>query len=100
MADVHIASFIVQHRVEAAAALDACIDGNAELSLARRDGSRSIVLCESDDPRALMERIDQLRDVHGVLQVSLVYHHVEADDSLDQPLGQAAAPPSGPGVPA
>jgi nitrate reductase NapD len=85
MPETHIASLLVQHRPESADLLDAYLAGCPELEVAVREGSRSIVLCETGAPRTLMDRIDGLNAVKGVMSVSLVYHHVEPDADLDQP---------------
>ncbi|WP_454830991.1 chaperone NapD [Pseudoxanthomonas wuyuanensis] len=84
--EVHIASLVVQHRQEAAAALGAAIAGCAALDLAVAGEFRSIVLCESDDQYALIDHIEALRAVTGVLNVSLVYHHAEPRAALDAPM--------------
>lgn len=92
MAEVHIASLLVRHRPDAAAAVDACIAASDELELARRDGSCSIVLCESAAPHTLVDRIDDLQAQDGVLSVVLVYHHVEAAGHLREPIDIVAGP--------
>ncbi len=91
MRETHIASLIVQHRPESGARVDACLADWPELELARREGSRSIVLCETGAPRRLMEGIDALNRVDGVMSVSLVYHHVEPDEALDAPVDAGMA---------
>ena len=57
----------------------------------REDGStvavlvadlRSIVLCECENPFAVLDHIDTVRAVPGVLNVALVYHHAEPRDAL------------------
>ena len=90
MPEVHIASLLVQHRPETTDVLDAHLLGHPELELALREGSRSVLLCETDAPRALMDRVDALHAVPGVMSVSLVYHHVEPGDDLDLPHEAAA----------
>jgi len=85
-AEVHIASFVIQHRREAAAALSAAIAVHGDLDLARSGEFRSIVLCESDDQYALVDRMEFLRAVPGVLNVALVYHHAEPREALDVPM--------------
>jgi len=87
--EVHIASLVVQHRVEAAAALDAYIAGSHELDLALRAQTRSVVLCECADQYAVLDRIDAMRALPGVLNVALVYHHAEPREALDAPVGDA-----------
>ena len=85
-AEVHIASFVIQHRDTAAKALAEMIDGNDDLDLALTGETRSVVICESADRHAVMERVDALQAVPGVLNVLLVYHHAEPAHALDEPL--------------
>lgn len=85
-AEVHIASFVVQHRDTAAGALAAMIADHPDLDLALAGDTRSVVICESADRHAVMERVDQLQSVPGVLNVLLVYHHAEPAHALDEPL--------------
>ncbi|WP_372018173.1 chaperone NapD [Pseudoxanthomonas sp. 10H] len=89
--EVHIASFVVQHRPGGAAAVAAMVDGHADLELAVPGDTRSVVLCESADRHAVMDRVDQLKEVPGVLNVLLVYHHAEPDAALDEPIPDATA---------
>jgi nitrate reductase NapD len=44
-----------------------------------------VLLCETGNQRALVDHIDALSLLPGVINVSLVYHHVEPADELDQP---------------
>ena len=85
-AEVHIASFVIQHRETAADALAAMIREHADLDLALAGGTRSVVICESADRHAVMARVDQLQAVPGVLNVLLVYHHAEPAQALDEAL--------------
>lgn len=81
--EVHIASFVIQHRDDAMAALVDAIAGHADLELAIPGETRSVVLCESADRYAVMDRVEALRSVPGVLNVLLVYHHAEPRDALE-----------------
>jgi len=90
-AEVHIASFVVQHRADAAAALAAATSARPDLELALQGHTRSVVLCESADRHAAMARVEELQAVPGVLNVLLVYHHAEPRHALDQPLPTAPA---------
>ena len=85
-AEVHIASFVIQHRETAADALAAMIREHADLDLALAGGTRSVVICESADRHAVMARVDQLQAVPGVLNVLLVSHHAEPAPALDEAL--------------
>lgn len=91
--DVHIASFVVQHRAEAADAMAAHIAASDDMELALRGEFRSVVLCECDNQYAVLDRVEALRALPGVLNVSLVYHHAEPGESLDAPV--SSVPPSG-----
>jgi len=89
---LHIASFIVHHRPESAAALDAAIAIEPMIELAVRDGGRSVLLCEAEDERGLMDQIDALRLMDGVMGVSLVHHHAESKQSLQKEIEHGNAP--------
>lgn len=84
--EIHIASFVVQHREGAGPALAAMVAGHDDLELAIAGDTRSVLLCESADRHAVMDRVDQLKDVAGVLNVLLVHHHAESRQALDEPL--------------
>lgn len=81
MADVagewHVASLVVRHRPEALAALAATIDATEGLDLALQDRTRSVLVQECSGTASLMESVDRLQALPGVLSVNLVYHHVE-----------------------
>ncbi|NZA25544.1 chaperone NapD [Luteimonas sp. SJ-92] len=83
--ELHIASLVVQHRAEARAGLHAAAAGIGGLEIAIPGDHRSVLLQESPDTAGLMDCIDRLRALPGVLNVSLVYHHAEARALLDQP---------------
>ncbi|PIQ37860.1 MAG: nitrate reductase formation protein NapD [Lysobacterales bacterium CG17_big_fil_post_rev_8_21_14_2_50_64_11] len=81
---LHIASFIVRHREPGASALDDFLTGAPQMQCVARADGRSIVLCEGESETELMQAIDALQALQGVLGVSLVYHHAEPRDELLQ----------------
>lgn len=85
---LHIASLVVQHRADASPALDALLDQRSDVELALREGGRSILLCESDSESGLMQIVDALHALSGIHAVSLVHHHAEDADSLNQEISQ------------
>ncbi|WP_206861725.1 chaperone NapD [Lysobacter changpingensis] len=89
-ADIHIASLVVQHRAEAGEALAAHVAADDALELALQGGTRSVVVCECADQYAVLDRIDALRALPGVLNVALVYHHAEPREALDAPARPAS----------
>lgn len=92
--ELHIASFVIQHRDDATAALAAAIAAHADLELAIPGGTRSVVLCESTDRYAVMDRVEALRSVPGVLNVLLVYHHAEPREALEAEVDTLPEPQS------
>jgi nitrate reductase NapD len=88
--DTHIASFIVQHRDCAIDTLSTSIARHADLELALPGATRSIVICESADRRAVMQRVEELQALPGVLNVLLVYHHAEPAQALAEPLAESS----------
>lgn len=91
VADVHIASFVVQHRADAMDVIVNHVAGLPALELAMPGQHRSIVLCESADQYALMDSMEALRLLPGVLNVLLVYHHAEPEHALSQRLDHPVA---------
>ncbi len=80
----HIASLIVQHRVEDAAAVDHCLAQHADAELALREGGRSVILCEAASESGLLEVVDALHALSCVYAVNLVHHHAEETQRLDE----------------
>lgn len=91
--ELHISSLLVQHRHDALPRLQALTDRHAELEIALHEDCRCVVLCETDDQRALMDHIDAMQNLSGVLSVSLIYHHAEPRAELEKPV--QPAPPEG-----
>lgn len=82
----HIASFIVTARPERVAAI---IDAALKLpltELAVQEGPRMVLVMEGEHRGEIMDRVDVLRDLEGVITVNLVYHHAEDKDSLEEEL--------------
>ena len=82
--ELHIASFIVQVRPDAAAGIESALQRLPSAEIAAREGGKLIVLVEAPASRDVMAVVDALRDVPGVLAVNLVYHHAEARDLLNE----------------
>lgn len=80
----HIASLVAYHQDRALAEMDAQIAADPALELAARQGGRSVLLFESSDERAVLQCIDRLQLIAGVVGVHLVYHHAEPTHSLGQ----------------
>ena len=73
----HVASLVVRHHPDATAALASAIADMPGLDLALQEDTCMVLVQESDGTRGLMESIDLLQALPGVVTVNLVYHHVE-----------------------
>lgn len=87
----HISSLLVLHRPDALSRLQALVDTRPGLSIATHAESRCVVLCETDSQRAIVEHVEAMEAVPGVINVSLIYHHAEPRDELDTPLNPIAS---------
>jgi len=74
----HVASLVVRHRDDAAAALAEAVAGAGGLELALQEATCSVLLQECDSTAGLMDNIGLIESVPGVYSVNLVYHHIEA----------------------
>lgn len=81
----HISSLVVLHRPDGAAALRDFTAAHEAIKIAAEGDCRCVLLCETDNQRALVNHIDALSLLPGVIQVSLIYHHVESAEELDRP---------------
>jgi nitrate reductase NapD len=81
----HISSLVVLHRPDGAAIVRGFAAAHDALTLAAEGDCRCVLLCETANQRAIVDHIDALSLLPGVINVSLVYHHVEPTDELDQP---------------
>jgi nitrate reductase NapD len=84
--ELHISSLLVQLRPEAMPALEAYVDTQAALEISARGEHRCVLLCETGHQREVMELIDAMLALPGVVNVSLIYHHAEPRAELEQPL--------------
>lgn len=90
--EYHISSLVVLHRPDAANTLKAFVDLHAALDIAVQGECRCVMVCETDSQRAVMDHIDALEALPGVINVSLIYHHVEPRAVMDDVVQIAATP--------
>jgi nitrate reductase NapD len=85
MGEQHISSLVVLHRPDSASVVREFMTTHQALQIAAEGDCRCVLLCETDNQRAIVDHIDALSLLPGVINVSLVYHHVEPADELDKP---------------
>ena len=83
--DIHIAGVLVHGRFADPARLRTDIDAmpGAEVFRTGPDG-KVVVVLEAPSQRAMLETMDRLRALPGVLDVALVYQHAEPASALDE----------------
>ena len=84
-AEVHIAGVLIHVRPEHAD--DVCVAisllPNAEISHRTPDG-RIVAVLEAGSARGVVQQLDGVRALRGVLNVALVYQHAEAEEDINK----------------
>ena len=91
--EVHIAGLLVQTLPENRRKVVKGISGlrRAEVRAAGKTGKLAVV-CEGDSDGELMSLIGRIRELPGVLNVALVYQHVEGAAAMDEEIAGEAGP--------
>ena len=85
--EVHIASCVAYVRPEAVAAAARAIRDTGLAEVPRTDGDkgRMVVLIEGRSAGHVLDAIDAIRALDGVLAVHLAYQHIETEAELQEP---------------
>lgn len=85
MSEVHIASFVAYARPESADAVARTIAATGIAEVARRDErGRLVVLIEAPTAARVLDAMDAIRALEGVLAVHLAYQHAEPESELQE----------------
>ena len=85
MSEVHIASFVAYARPEAAEAVARSIAATGLAEVARRDErGRMVVLVEAPTAARVLDTMDAIRALEGVLAVHLAYQHAESESEMQE----------------
>ena len=88
--EVHITSLIVQSAPHGVRAVAAVVDDMPDADVHRaEDSGKIVVLLETYTLGDVTERVDAIRKVPDVINVTLVYHQIENPELLDQPVSDA-----------
>lgn len=84
--ETHISSVIVQAPPPLITEVTANIDRMDYLEVAVSDIplAKIIVVIEAPSSRAMSEQLDAIKMIDGVINVNMVYHHVESNQSLEE----------------
>ena len=82
--ETHISSLVVHARPEGISAVTTAIGelGGAEVHGASDEG-KLVVTLESESESGMLDRIDAINDIEGVLSVAMVYHEVADLDDIE-----------------
>ena len=83
----HIASFVVRADVARMDRICTEIEAKSGISVHTRDPSgKLIVTAETDNEQAIVSCLGDLQNIAGVFTASLVYHHCEDANTLNEEL--------------
>lgn len=88
----HISSFIVFCKAEKHQAVEQALNAQPDIELHGSDKQgKFVVVTEADHQGIIMDRIDLISAIDGVINTSMVYHQVAAIDELEDEIDQATA---------
>ena len=86
MSEIHIASCVAYTRPEAVDRVIKAIAATRIAEVPRHDPSgRIVILIERSSSREVLDVIDAVRALEGVLAVHLAYQHAEPEAALQEP---------------
>ena len=87
MSEIHIASCVAYARPEAVEGVARAIRATALAEVPRQDNERGrlVILIERASSGAVLDVIDAVRALDGVLAVHLAYQHSENASDLEEP---------------
>ena len=86
MPDLHIASCVAYARPEALESVVAAIRATGLAEVPRQDErGRMVLLIEGNTPAHVLDVMDAVRALEGVLAVHLAYQHAEPESEMQEP---------------
>jgi nitrate reductase NapD len=89
---VHVASFVVRAFPERMPAILAHVRVRPHYEVVGAEGSRLVLVTELPSERHLVEALQELEGIPGVLNAALVYHHAETAAELEEAVPDAIDP--------
>jgi nitrate reductase NapD len=86
VSEVHIASFVAYTRPEVAERVERSIVSAGIAEVARRDDERGrlVILIEAPSSARVLDTMDAIRALVGVLAVHLAYQHAESESEMQE----------------
>lgn len=85
MSEIHIASCVAFVRPERLDAVAGLIEATRLAEVPRRGDGRLVILIERSSSAQVLDAMDAIRDLEGVLAVHLAYQHSESESDLQEP---------------
>lgn len=89
MAELHIASCVARIRPEAIETAIAQIEAAIGGAISARDANTNnkvIVVMEGESTGSLLDQMDKIRDIPGVVNIEMVYQHAEEQSIMEETL--------------
>jgi periplasmic nitrate reductase NapD len=85
MAELHIASCVARVRPEALESVIAPIEAIIGSAISARDAmGKLVIVIEGANTGALLDQMEQIRKLPGVLNVEMVYQHAEEESVMKE----------------
>ena len=85
MADLHIASCVARVRPEALDCAIAPIEAITGSPVSARDaGGKLVIVIEGASTGSLLDQMEEIRKIAGVLNVEMVYQHAEEESVMKE----------------
>ena len=85
MAELHIASCVARVRPEAMGSAIERIEAVIGCAVSARDAiGKVVIVIEGATTGALLDQMDQIRQIPGVLNVEMVYQHAEEESVMKE----------------
>lgn len=97
MAEIHVSSLVLQHSPDRTDAIRAAATAIPGLDWHAAENGKAVVTLVTATSREVVGHIETLNALPGVHTATLVYHHYEDAEAIDQPIqdqsiGPAATP--------
>ncbi|WP_332675570.1 chaperone NapD [Aromatoleum sp.] len=92
-AEIHIAGILVQVRRAACAGIADAVRAMPGLEVPSVADGRLVVVAECATAAEVVDRIDRIRALPGVLNVALVYQHAESVGAMEEEMSNETDPP-------
>lgn len=88
MPEIHVSSLVIQHIAGHDAALMAAVSAMDGVEWHAAQNGKAVVTVVTETEAQVLDRVDSINALPGVLTTTLVYHHYEEAEAGAAPLAQ------------